>query len=142
MDDLARWVYTQLDRVEEVALAATPDRWVPRDWSNEHGVNFTVIPDVGEIAPAFAITGPANAAHIALNDPANTLRRVRGLRRIVDRHVAAATHNQSSVSSFVRGQDDGYRQGCLGAVKDVAWMFADQPGYQQGWAPSMGEETL
>jgi len=54
---------------------------------------------------------------------------------IIDRYAVAMGIPENRISSFVRGQDDGYRQGCLDAIRDIAVSMADRPGFREEWRP-------
>lgn len=55
---------------------------------------------------------------------------------IVDRYVVAMGIRPNRISSFVRGQDDGYQQGCFDAIRDIAVSMAERPGFREEWRPS------
>ena len=80
------------------------------------------------------VNHPFVTAHIALHDPDRELREVEVKRRLIERYERAAAVPES-VSSFVRGQDSGYREACLDAIKDLTAAYSDFPGYRQEWAP-------
>jgi hypothetical protein len=63
-----------------------------------------------------------------------TLRKIDADRRLIQRYEKAAAAHTSLVS-FTRGQDDGYRQACLDAIRDAAEVYADRPGYREDWRP-------
>ncbi|TYK45150.1 DUF6221 family protein [Actinomadura decatromicini] len=76
----------------------------------------------------------AARAHPARHNPGRVLREVEAKRRLIERYERAATI-PASISGFVRGQDDGYRQGCLDAIHDAAAVYAEHPDYQAEWKP-------
>ena len=61
------------------------------------------------------------------------LREVTAIRAIVERYELACDTPQSLVS-FTRGQDDGYRQACMDAIRDHAAVCSDHPDYDPAWA--------
>lgn len=75
---------------------------------------------------------PQVARHLARFDPARVLRDVAAKRAVITRYERAAALPEST-SGFVRGQDDGYQQACLDAVKDAAAVWSDHPEYRQEW---------
>jgi len=77
---------------------------------------------------------PGLTAHIARHDPARVLREVAAKRRLIERYERAVAVPES-VSSFVRGQDSGYREACLDAIQDATTVYSDHPDYRQEWAP-------
>ncbi len=72
------------------------------------------------------------AHHIALHQPARVLAEVDAKKQILERYERAAAA-KTSVSSFVRGQDDGYLQALEDTLRLLALPFADRPGYQEAW---------
>lgn len=86
MTALVEFVEARLTDDERVALAATRNAWTVDRWTNDHGVEFTVVADYDMGAPAFAIKSGADAAHIARHDPARVLREVAAKRRILAEH--------------------------------------------------------
>ncbi len=66
--------------------------------------------------------------------PARELRDIAAKRALIGRYERAVAIPES-VSSFVRGQDSGYREACLDAIKDLTAAYSDFPGYRQEWAP-------
>ena len=84
------------------------------------------------VSPYKGDRGRADAAHIARHDPARVLREVADKRRLIERYERAAAVPES-VSSFVRGQDDGYREACLDATRDAAAVHSGHPGYREEW---------
>lgn len=62
------------------------------------------------------------------------LRDVEAKRALIERYKRAASI-PASVSGFVRGQDDGYAQGCLDAIRDLAAVYGDHEDYQEEWMP-------
>lgn len=119
MDDLVTWLRSCLDEVERVALQADGDaevKFIASD-AKENGC-----PDAG--------------AHIIKHLPSRVLAEVEAKRRILDRYaVALSVASPGSVVSFVRGQDDGYGEACLDAIRDLALPYADRDGYRVEWAP-------
>lgn len=128
---LIAFLGARLAEEEAAAKATSPDgqqlTWKAGSEVNDEGtlVHWVVSdPDQAGVAEAFGLerdTGSAIAAHIARHDPARTLRRVAAIRRVIER--------------YVRGQDDGYLQACLDAIKDAAAIWDDHPGYQEAWKP-------
>lgn len=80
------------------------------------------------------IRGSYAAAHIVLNDPARVLRDIEAKRAVIARYERAAAL-PASVASFTCGQDDGYAQACLDAIRDAAAVWAGHPDYRQEWKP-------
>lgn len=68
-------------------------------------------------------------------DPNTVLARCDAYTAILDRWVVGASTPENKISSFVRGQDDGYQQGCLDAIRDIAVSMADRPGFREEWRP-------
>jgi hypothetical protein len=74
------------------------------------------------------------ATHIARHDPARVLRKVAGKRAIIMRYERACTIPEPCVS-FTAGQDDGYRQACDDAIRNLAAVYSDHADYRPEWAP-------
>lgn len=62
------------------------------------------------------------------------VREVEATRRLIKRYELVLV-SAPSVSSYVRGQDAGYREACLDALRDAAERYADQPDYREEWRP-------
>lgn len=74
--------------------------------------------------------------HIVRHDPARTLQEVQRGRRMVERYTLAAQAVQrGSVSSFRAGQDSGYAEACLDAIKEAAAVDDGHPDYLPAWRP-------
>lgn len=89
MPDLHSRIATEIDRRLAVARAATPGPW-ERIWAfSTHFVvpgpgveGFTAGVNVSRLKP----TQQADAEHIALNDPADSIRRLEAASRVLNRH--------------------------------------------------------
>lgn len=90
-------------------------------------------PGVPRLPVADAIDAET-AAHIARYAPARVLREVAAKRARIERYKRAVAAT-SSVSSFMRGQDDGYAEACLDSIRDDTATWSDHPEYQEGWKP-------
>lgn len=75
----------------------------------------------------------------ARHDPARVLREVEAKRAMIARYERAAAL-PASVVSFTHGQDDGYAQACLDAIRDAVAIWSDHPDYRQGWRPDIEDE--
>lgn len=62
------------------------------------------------------------------------LRTVQAHRAILDAYELARSHPTSLVSSFVRGQDNGFWQGLEEAVKELVSIYSDRDGYKEEWS--------
>jgi hypothetical protein len=67
-------------------------------------------------------------------DPDHLLRQVQAHRAILDRYELARSHPTSLVSSFVRGQDNGFWQGLEEAVKELVSIYSDRDGWREEWS--------
>lgn len=74
-----------------------------------------------------------DALHIVRHDPRAVLARCDAYTAILDRWVIGAGIPENKISSFIRGQDDGYQQGCLDAIRDLAVSMADRDGFREEW---------
>ena len=66
--------------------------------------------------------------------PARALREVAAGRAIIERYKHAAAAPPPN-ANFTAGQDDGYRQACADAIRDLAAVWSDHPDYRQEWKP-------
>ena len=119
ISDLIAFLNARLDEIERLANQALP--W---PYGSDPATAWIGIP------------GPTPLyvwAHMTAHDPAGVLRDVAAKRRLIERYERAVAVPES-VSSFVRGQDDGYRQACLDAIQDAIAVYSDHPDYRQEWA--------
>lgn len=109
--DRIAFLRAQLDTDEQAAQAVGPRSWY-----------FDMIED--EAAPF---------VDLALNAD-RVLRQVQAHRAILDRYELSLSHPTSQVSSFVRGQDHGFREGLEEAVKALLSIYSDRDGYRAEWS--------
>lgn len=85
--------------------------------------------------PSFAPTqvGPFQYAEPTAEHRARVLRGVEVKRRLLMRYERAVAAGDSHPSTYARGQDDGYRQACLDAIRDECSVYADHPDYRSEW---------
>jgi hypothetical protein len=140
--DLVAWLREQIGKDELRAKAATSGPW---DWNGWHceRPRFTTYmvfreSDEQEVADTRGASWwrredgdqpeyPANAEHIARWDPDRALREVEAKRRILDAYEQREEEGQH-VDVF------GYHAtGLLLAVRMIAEVYADQPGYREDW---------
>ena len=141
MDDLIAFYSARLDEAE---------RTIYREGSPPHGVIAWLTycePDgsmiYATVAHGHTAGGPWFAAGKELPEPANilvvydpvrSLRHIAAGRAVVKRYeLAAAAASRGSVSGFVHGQDDGYAEACLDAIRDGAAAWNDHPDYRAEW---------
>ncbi|MBE4796151.1 DUF6221 family protein [Streptomyces caniscabiei] len=127
MEDLVRWLNTQLDTDAEKARAATPGPWTVDSESHAEAIRSASGTDVvaggrwgGE---ASVFESDEDAAHIAAWDPARVLREVDSKRRV----LGAIEH--------LLGQVDDPFAGVDGVLRLLAVPYADRPGYREEWRP-------
>lgn len=111
--DIAEWaVYgaVSADHTEGWTVANTVQH--PRELRWSEATKLRPHPSVVEHANA-------NAEHIADNDPSVVLRMCDAHQQIIERYKRSLAVSPA-LASFTRGQDDGYRQACLDALRDVA----------------------
>jgi Family of unknown function (DUF6221) len=78
----------------------------------------------------------AVARHTNRHDPARVLREVERGRRLIERYTLAARAVQrGSVASFTAGQDSGYAEACLDAIKEAAAVHDGHPDYLPAFRP-------
>ena len=112
ISDLLAFLNARLDETEAVANQAQP--W---PYGSDPATAWIGIPGPN---PLYVW------AHMTAHDPAGVLRDVAAKRRLIERYERAVAVPES-VSSFVRGQDDGYRQACLDAIQDAIAVYSDHP---------------
>lgn len=120
MEDLVRWLNTQLDEDERIARAATQGEWV---WSRE----FVTPP--GYHHRTVGPLEPGDAAFIAANGPARVLREIDAKRQLL------AEYQLADAEAKYPDWAGGYASGLEYAVQLAAAEYADRPGYDQEWAP-------
>lgn len=141
MNDLSAWLQTQIAEDERLAKAATPGPW---QWDGDAVDTVAQSPDYiaryrwvsmsdSDTEGVLAVNGE----HIAAWDPARVLAECEAKRKLIDRYERAVAAAPSAVSSYVRGQDYGYREACLDAIQDEAAVYAamGRPGYREEWPP-------
>ena len=147
VDELIAFFRARLDEDKAIALACinlndrvrmrrgiAPPRWMPA-------------PDSSDIRSEDGIlrvnhTWVCEREHICRHDPARVLREVTAKRALIDRYGRAASIAATEgriVPAFMRGQDNGYAQACLDAIRDAAAIWSDHDDYRPEWAP---EESL
>jgi hypothetical protein len=120
VEDLVRWLNTQLDEDERIARAATQGEWV---WSRE----FVTPP--GYHHRTVGPLEPGDAAFIATNDPARVLREIDAKRRIIAEHAlngwVCTTCDNGEVEQVFP----------CPTLRLLALPYADREGYREEWAP-------
>lgn len=91
--------------------------------------------DRGAIAPweiaASTATGYPSELYLRIAR-ARVLAEVEAKRRLIRRYEnAVAVH--TALTPYTRGEDHGYREACLDAIRDYAEIYADHPDYHQEW---------
>jgi hypothetical protein len=140
---LAGFLAARLDEEEEAAKAATPGPWRTHDtWLPAGGHTATVLSgdgsntDLRAWLPTFKdVDQPwdsernawADAAHIALHDPARTLREVEAGRKLL-----ARWHEADSRRS-VSAEDEARAWLLDGLLADRAAVWPDHPEFGKGW---------
>lgn len=123
--EMIAFVLARLAEEERVAQAAGGDSWrCPADVPGE------VHDRTGGIA--FSVRDRGFDQHIALQDPARTLRRVETSRVLLDEYAEIADLDADRpAADFPSGRAVG-----LGfAVRQMAAEYASHPGYQVKWLP-------
>lgn len=147
MSDLVEFLKARLDEDEQVARNAAlavgthgfgdervehGKRWVS-SYHDVHRRRLAVGEKEVKIAECRAFGASVVAVHIARHDPQRVLREVERGRSLITRYERAVEFGGRSPSGFVRGQDDGYIQGCLDAIKDTAAVHRDHSDYKEEW---------
>jgi len=138
MGDLIAFWEARLDEDEAAAKAATAGPWEfegddPAD-DELYSVHDGIVDLVGVTVAFTRDRNVANGQHMARHDPDRTIREVEAGRALIERYKRACAVRESVVS-FTAGQDDGYRQACEDAIRDLAAIHGDHPDYQQEWKP-------
>ncbi|MDX2697583.1 DUF6221 family protein [Streptomyces ipomoeae] len=110
MEDLVRWLNTQLDTDAEKARAATQGKWV---WSRE----FVTPP--GYHHRTVGPLEPGDAAFIAANDPARVLREINAKRRTLIRCEEEMLSGIPRLVHFAKQ-----------TVREMAAVYEQRPGYE------------
>lgn len=77
---------------------------------------------------------PEPASVLVVYDPVRSLRHIAAGRAVIGRYqLATAAADRPGVSTFVNGQDDGYAEACLDAIRDGAAAWDDHPDYRAAW---------
>jgi hypothetical protein len=147
MDDLLAFLRARLDEDERLARAATPGPWVSqgsqiRQWLEDErrlvvGQHFN--PDAGPVMEL------EDGHHIARQDPARTLRRIEGLRKILEVHKPGKTIGSGPYMT-TSCEGCGFGGPCgdpwtedineCPVLRGLAVEFADHPQYQASWRPA------
>jgi hypothetical protein len=137
VDDLTAFVKARLDE-EEFEIKGPPG-WRVEHWTavrygdNPSGRNWRIDADGGRCV-VDGVPAP-DAGYMVTYDPARMLREIAAKRAILARYERAAAV-PASVSSFVRGQDRGYAEACLDAIRDLGAAWSDHPEYRAAeWTP-------
>lgn len=157
-DELVVWLRRMLDADEADALAATPGPWrydPEKHWREPGTVRFeesVFAGPKGHDAISVALTGHSDdpqsmrdAAHIARHDPARVLRDIAAKRAIVASHTPSDWPTRSSATCPICATwDHDVAMGDQAAapvadpcptLRHLAAVYADRPGYQEGWRP-------
>lgn len=132
-DDLVAWLRTQIDEDEAAAQAASPGPWAVESenpdggWAIDWNKDGSVVEVVGSGHVGGGAWEHADAQHIARWDPARALREVAAKRRMIDALAEAETNHGSYITATYTTND---------ALKDLAAVYADRPGWKPEWAPS------
>lgn len=109
MTDLVAWLRERLDEDERVARSAREGFFQPETLSI-----FAAVSD---------------AAHVITHDPARVLRQVAAHRRILDEYEQTVEYYATH-----RAAPAGELHGLLFAVKAIASIYSDHPGYDTAWS--------
>jgi hypothetical protein len=139
MDELVTWLREQITEDRQFATEAMHDR--DGTWTHvvTPGGDNKVVDDLGySVSGHYDIDSEPwwTQPHIARHDPRTVLAVCNAYTAILDRYETSLRIPLSKISGFVRGQDDGYQQACLDAIRDIAASMADRPGYRAEWRPT------
>lgn len=124
-DALVTFVTLRLLEDERFAAACPSPDW-------ELGIVYGSV--IARAGGRIALEAPKQsiADHIARHDPARALRQVAAGRMLLNRY-ARATAVPGSTSVWMRGQDDGYRQGLHDALVDLSQTYSDHEAFDPAW---------
>jgi Family of unknown function (DUF6221) len=121
MNDLSAFIEARLD--EDEAAARNVSRWPGREIQEE-------LDDPEHYAWRAKELSPPIAQHIIRHGPARALREVAAGRAIIERYKHSPVAPPPN-ANFTAGPDDGYRQACADAIRDLAAIWSDHPDYRQ-----------
>jgi hypothetical protein len=136
-DSLASYLLARYDKIEQVALDASPGPWHENAESDE-----VVAVDGITVCDGFALGTRqlrATVAHIAMHDPAAVLRDVAAKRAIVTEHEHVPTFKIGSVAigcvvCHRLGEGEGIEaNGWCNTLKLLAQPFADRDDFREEW---------
>ncbi|MBD9700678.1 hypothetical protein IHE56_00940 [Streptomyces sp. ID01-12c] len=122
MEDLVRWLNTQLDEDERIARAATPGPW-EQGGIGDYGWTVSFSRRNAGVETEDGEQGHADAEFIAEHDPARVLREIDSKRRV----LGAIEHLLVQVDDPFADVD--------GVLRLLAVPYADRPGYREEWRP-------
>ncbi|WP_328723300.1 DUF6221 family protein [Streptomyces sp. NBC_00247] len=141
-DDLVTFLRARLAEREAAALAASGAGPAPSWQALGTGV-YSLTDSLADDAPPLATTGPeiggsdedaARAEHIALHDPARTLREVEAVRGLLDR-CGRPGPGETSSDPVSRSSTGGERADVDIAARHLALSYSDHPDYLVEWRP-------
>jgi hypothetical protein len=137
--DLVEFLRAQLDADEQFALLACAGRsgsspnvladGAPIPWRDDHRNVWVSGRDSAATAASAGI-----ATHIARHDPARVLREVEAKRRIIDRCVYLMGWTDEHDPQVTEHEVTMMRAAGSEMLRDLAALFAGEPGYKEAWA--------
>jgi hypothetical protein len=141
VEDLVRWLNTQLDEDERIARAATPGPWRQHDTHlGQYGHTATVLSGEGNDTELRAWLPTMSheswdearnvwndAVHIAEWDPARVLREIDAKREAIRLAERAHDYHETFMNGFASAME--------GALRLFGLAYADRPGYRMEWRP-------
>lgn len=142
IDDALDRLRTGLDERERIARAATelpaitptyptkrpswePERWQVDQYGSVVTVNGASDPVIDADYGGGGVRSKAVAEHVAVHDPADALKWVEAIRKVIAAYETAVSAAENGASSFVRGQDDGFREALEFTVETLAGAYPD-----------------
>lgn len=102
MSDPRAELVAELDRLQALAESATPGPWVV-----EVSPFYIIAPDVNHDVTTDQFIRGEDKHHIVAHDPASTLRRIAGVREVVEEHYATG-----AICPVCPGEDSREQPGC------------------------------
>lgn len=134
MDDLVRWLTSQLDADEETARAAADEYGA--DWYYDDGFVLARREDDMVATGSQDFLERKQGVFIAAHDPARVLQEIdakRGIVRAYEAAVAAFSDSGPAMANYDRLT--GSVSSLRGSLELLATVYADRPGYQESWRP-------
>jgi hypothetical protein len=131
VEDLVQWLRQQLDEDERVARGAAVDQSPPWMAMGDDGESFISTGNGGIIRDGDYGGRLIVSEHIALHDPARVLREVEATRFVIE-----TLRGYEPDDEWASEPDMGQRRNnAAGAMRRLATVYSDRPGFRDEWRP-------